>query len=72
LIRKLVDLAGADAGTMVAGQPLFDRLPAPTRIYVRAMLALAQGRAGRTASRTSPAAALAGQRPAGAARRAAA
>jgi phosphoribosylformylglycinamidine cyclo-ligase len=43
LIRKLVSLTGADANTMVAGRPLFDRLLAPTRIYVRAMLALAQG-----------------------------
>jgi phosphoribosylformylglycinamidine cyclo-ligase len=42
LIRKLVSVAGADASTMVDGQPLFDRLLAPTRIYVPAMLALAR------------------------------
>jgi phosphoribosylformylglycinamidine cyclo-ligase len=42
LIRKLVSVAGADAGTMVDGQPLFDRLLAPTRIYVPSMLALAR------------------------------
>ncbi|MBU6377000.1 MAG: phosphoribosylformylglycinamidine cyclo-ligase [Gammaproteobacteria bacterium] len=42
LIRKLVTLAGADAGTMVEGRSLFDRLLAPTRIYVPAMLALAR------------------------------
>ena len=40
LIRKLVALAGADAGTTLDGQLLFDRLLAPTRIYVKAMLAL--------------------------------
>ena len=42
LIRKLVALAGADAGTVVDGKPLFDRLLAPTRIYVRSMLELAR------------------------------
>ena len=42
LIRRLVSLAGADETTVVAGQPLFDRLLAPTRIYVKSMLALAQ------------------------------
>jgi phosphoribosylformylglycinamidine cyclo-ligase len=42
LIRKLVSVAGADARTMVDGQPLFDRLLAPTRIYVPSMLALAR------------------------------
>ena len=41
LIRKLVQLAGADARTELAGKTLFDRLLAPTRIYVKSMLALA-------------------------------
>jgi phosphoribosylformylglycinamidine cyclo-ligase len=40
LIRKLVQVAGADARTQLEGQPLFDRLLAPTRIYVKSMLAL--------------------------------
>ena len=40
LIRKLVARAGADAHTQLDGQPLFDRLLAPTRIYVKSMLAL--------------------------------
>jgi phosphoribosylformylglycinamidine cyclo-ligase len=42
LIRRLVSLAKADDQTTVDGTPLFDRLLAPTRIYVRSMLALAQ------------------------------
>jgi len=41
LVRKLVQLAGADAGTMLEGRTLFDRLLEPTRIYVKSMLALA-------------------------------
>ncbi len=41
LVRKLVERAGADAGTMLDGRPLFDRLLEPTRIYVRSMLQLA-------------------------------
>jgi len=40
LIRKLVSLAGADATTQLDGQLLFDRLLAPTRIYVKSMLVL--------------------------------
>jgi phosphoribosylformylglycinamidine cyclo-ligase len=40
LIRKLIAHAGADAGTIVAGRALFDRLLAPTRIYVKPLLAL--------------------------------
>jgi phosphoribosylformylglycinamidine cyclo-ligase len=40
LIRRLVALKNADASTMVDGQALFDRLLAPTRIYVPSMLAL--------------------------------
>ena len=42
LIRRLVSLAAADASTVVEGQALFDRLLAPTRIYVPSMLALAR------------------------------
>jgi phosphoribosylformylglycinamidine cyclo-ligase len=40
LIRKLLEHAGANAGTIVAGRALFDRLLAPTRIYVKPLLAL--------------------------------
>jgi len=40
LIRKLVADAGASAETTVAGSALFDRLLAPTRIYVKPLLAL--------------------------------
>ena len=40
LIRKLVGVAGANAQTTLEGRPLFDRLLAPTRIYVRALLEL--------------------------------
>lgn len=42
LIRRLVSLAKADETTTVGRKPLLDRLLAPTRIYVRSMLALAQ------------------------------
>lgn len=42
LIRKLVTLSGADAKTQVDGKPLLDRLLAPTRIYVKPLLALAR------------------------------
>ncbi|HXQ63285.1 MAG TPA: phosphoribosylformylglycinamidine cyclo-ligase [Steroidobacteraceae bacterium] len=40
LIRKLLSVTGADATTRVAGQPLYDLLLAPTRIYVKSLLAL--------------------------------
>jgi len=40
LIRRLVELAGATSATMLEGRPLFDRLLAPTRIYVRVLLQL--------------------------------
>ena len=40
LIRKLIEVSGADAGTQLAGRTLFDRLLTPTRIYVRSLLAL--------------------------------
>ena len=42
LIRKLLTVAGADAATELEGRPLFDRLLAPTRIYVKPLLALLQ------------------------------
>ena len=41
LVRKLIAVAGADAGTQLEGRPLFDRLLEPTRIYVKSMLKLA-------------------------------
>ncbi|MFT3905422.1 MAG: phosphoribosylformylglycinamidine cyclo-ligase [Steroidobacteraceae bacterium] len=40
LIRKLIEVAGANASTRLAGKPLFERLLAPTRIYVKSLLAL--------------------------------
>jgi len=40
LIRKLIKITGADESTLVDGQPLFDLLMAPTRIYVKSALAL--------------------------------
>jgi phosphoribosylformylglycinamidine cyclo-ligase len=40
LIRKLIALAGANADTALEGRPLFDRLLAPTRIYVKPLLEL--------------------------------
>jgi phosphoribosylformylglycinamidine cyclo-ligase len=42
LIRKLVTLAGANEKTMLDGKPLYDRLLAPTRIYVKSLLELAK------------------------------
>jgi phosphoribosylformylglycinamidine cyclo-ligase len=42
LIRKLVTLAGANESTQLEGKPLYDRLLAPTRIYVKSLLALAK------------------------------
>ncbi|MFO1504827.1 MAG: phosphoribosylformylglycinamidine cyclo-ligase [Steroidobacteraceae bacterium] len=41
LVRKLIQVAGADERTQLDGRPLFDRLLEPTRIYVKNMLALA-------------------------------
>jgi phosphoribosylformylglycinamidine cyclo-ligase len=40
LVRKLLAMSGADAATMLEGEPLYDRLLAPTRIYVKSVLAL--------------------------------
>jgi len=42
LIRKLITLAAANASTQLDGRPLFDRLLAPTRIYVKSLLELAR------------------------------
>ena len=42
LIRKLVALSGAGSDTRLDGKPLLDRLLAPTRIYVKPLLALAR------------------------------
>ncbi len=40
LIRKLLEHGNTTAGTMLQGRSLFDRLLAPTRIYVRPLLEL--------------------------------
>jgi phosphoribosylformylglycinamidine cyclo-ligase len=40
LVRRLLATSGADAATMLDGEPLYDRLLAPTRIYVKSVLAL--------------------------------
>ncbi len=40
LIRKLLEVAGADAHTQLEGRPLIEQLLVPTRIYVRSLLAL--------------------------------
>jgi phosphoribosylformylglycinamidine cyclo-ligase len=40
LIRKLIAVSGATAATVIAGRNLFERLLAPTRIYVKPLLAL--------------------------------
>jgi len=40
LIRKLIAVTGAGEDTQVDGRPLFDRLMAPTRIYVKSVLKL--------------------------------
>jgi phosphoribosylformylglycinamidine cyclo-ligase len=42
LIRKLVDMAGANETTQLDGKPLFERLLTPTRIYVKPLLELAR------------------------------
>lgn len=42
LIRRLLALAGAGATTELEGRPLLERLLAPTRIYVKPLLALAR------------------------------
>ena len=40
LIRKILEVSGADPATPVEGMPLIDRLMAPTRIYVKPLLRL--------------------------------
>jgi len=40
LIRRLIAVSGATAATLLEGHKLFDRLLAPTRIYVKPLLAL--------------------------------
>ena len=40
LIRKILEVGGADARTKIDGAALFDLLMAPTRIYVKPLLAL--------------------------------
>jgi len=40
LIRRLIAVSGADRETRLGGERLFDLLMAPTRIYVRSVLAL--------------------------------
>ncbi|MGH8295640.1 MAG: phosphoribosylformylglycinamidine cyclo-ligase [Steroidobacteraceae bacterium] len=40
LIRKLIALGGAGSNTQLDGKPLLERLLAPTRIYVKPLLAL--------------------------------
>src|SRR5262249_36569008 len=40
LIRKLIDVAGADRATQLAGRSLFEQLLTPTRIYVKPLLEL--------------------------------
>ncbi len=40
LIRKLLEVASADARTQLDGRPLIEQLLIPTRIYVRSLLAL--------------------------------
>ncbi len=39
LVRKLLSVSGATASTSVEGMPLYDLLLAPTRIYVKSVLA---------------------------------
>ncbi|TFH87363.1 phosphoribosylformylglycinamidine cyclo-ligase [Billgrantia azerbaijanica] len=40
LIRKILEVSGADINTAVDGQPLSDALLAPTRVYVKPLLSL--------------------------------
>ena len=42
LIRKVLAASGADAHAALEGKPLIERLLAPTRIYVKSLLALAR------------------------------
>jgi len=40
LIRKIIEVSGASTDTLLDGKPLLDWLMAPTRIYVKSLLAL--------------------------------
>jgi phosphoribosylformylglycinamidine cyclo-ligase len=40
LVRRLLAMSGADGATMLDGESLYDRLLAPTRIYVKSVLTL--------------------------------
>jgi phosphoribosylformylglycinamidine cyclo-ligase len=40
LIRKIIEVSGASADTLLDGKPLLDWLMAPTHIYVKSLLAL--------------------------------
>ena len=40
LIRKIIEVSGVTTDTLLGGQPLLDWLMAPTRIYVKPLLAL--------------------------------
>ncbi|MFQ5644765.1 MAG: phosphoribosylformylglycinamidine cyclo-ligase [Thiogranum sp.] len=40
LIRRIIEVAGVDTNTLLDGKPLLDWLMAPTRIYVKSLLAL--------------------------------
>jgi len=42
LIRKIIDVSGATTDSLLDGKPLLDWLMAPTRIYVKPLLALLQ------------------------------
>lgn len=46
LIRKVIEVSGADLSTDFHGRPLADAVLAPTRIYVKPLLALMQAHAG--------------------------
>jgi len=40
LVRRIIEVSGADTDTLLDGKPLLDWLMAPTRIYVKSLLAL--------------------------------
>jgi len=40
LIRKIIEVSGANTDTLLDGKPLLERLMAPTHIYVKSLLAL--------------------------------
>ena len=57
LIRRLLAMADASPATLLDGQPLYDLLLAPTRIYVKSILRAVASKCRCTTSRTSRAAA---------------